>query len=116
MSTSPLLTDSLSPAAHFVQTLVDTYESSYASALSSASNSDDPTSESSGGKAASNLLTLLAELYTFQVVSCTLIYGIIRSFLEGGLGELEVELFLKLLKGDPDAIHEWRPRQLKLVL
>lgn len=90
-----------STAAYFIQSLVEEYEGSYATASSTPANSDDPTSESTGGKAASNLLTLIAELYALQVISCVLVYDVIRSFLSGSMGELEVELFLKLLKSTP---------------
>lgn len=50
-------------------------------------------------KAASNLTTLLAELYNFQVVSCVLVYDLIRRFLEGGLREeRDVELLLRIVR------------------
>ena len=50
------------------------------------------------GKECSNLIILLSELYNFQVISCVLVYDIIRSLLEGDLSETDVELLLKLLR------------------
>ena len=51
------------------------------------------------GKECSNLLVLLSDLYNYRVISCTLVYDIIRLILEGHLSELDVELILKLAKG-----------------
>ncbi len=50
-------------------------------------------------KECSNLLTLLGDLYTFGVISCNLIYDIIRKLLDGELRESDVELLLKLTRG-----------------
>ncbi|KAG9017984.1 suppressor of glycerol defect [Tulasnella sp. 427] len=88
-------------AAFFVQALVEEYEKQYNLALASTIENGDEAGDGEElvkGKEASNLLVLLAELYTFQVVSCVLMYDIIREFLSGDLSEFEVELFLKLLK------------------
>ena len=43
-------------------------------------------------------MVLLSELYNFQVISCVLIYDIIRSLLSTELTEFIVELLLKLLR------------------
>jgi nucleolar MIF4G domain-containing protein 1 len=38
-------------------------------------------------------------LYNFQVISCLLVYDLVRKFLEGGLrDEREVELLLKIVR------------------
>ena len=50
------------------------------------------------GKECSNLIVLLSELYNFQVISCVLVYDVIRSLLDGALDEFRVELLLKLLR------------------
>ena len=44
------------------------------------------------GKECSNLVVLLSELYNFQVVSCLLVYDIIRGLLDSELTEFKVEL------------------------
>lgn len=78
-----------------MQNVVFSYELHY-SATSSA------TSDEAGGdvlgKECSNLLNLLSELYSFQIISCVLIYDIIRSLLSAELSEFVVELLLKLLR------------------
>ena len=50
------------------------------------------------GKECSNLIVLLSELYNFQVVSCVLVYDIIRNLLSAEMTEFVVELLLKLLR------------------
>lgn len=50
------------------------------------------------GKECSNLIVLLSELYNFQVISCVLIYDMIRTLLSTELSEFVVELLLKLLR------------------
>ncbi|KIO34363.1 hypothetical protein M407DRAFT_13520 [Tulasnella calospora MUT 4182] len=110
-------------AAFFVQVVVEEYEKQYNIAAKSDevdANDGDPKedggAESVRGKEASNLLVLLAELYTFQVVSCILVYDIIREFLSGGLGEFEVELFLKLLKSIGVRLRQDDPTALKDIV
>ena len=51
----------------------------------------------SGAREAKNLLTLLLELYNFQVVSCVLVYDVIRVLISE-LDEYSVELLLKVVK------------------
>jgi nucleolar MIF4G domain-containing protein 1 len=82
-------------AAHFLQNAVSSYTAQY-STLNSAT-ADDATGETPG-KECSNLIILLSELYNFQVISCVLIYDIIRDLLSAELTELVVELLLKLLR------------------
>jgi len=50
------------------------------------------------GKESLNLVVCIAELYNLEAVSCILIYDIIRELLREGMGELEVELLLKILR------------------
>ncbi len=45
-----------------------------------------------------NLIVCLAELYNFEVISCVLVYDIVRQLLKENIGELEVELLLKILR------------------
>lgn len=89
-------------AAYFVQTIVASFESYYAQSKDVVQKGDAPTSEVSEdlpGKECSNLLVFLSELYNFHVISCGLMYDIIRLILEGDLKELDVELILKLARG-----------------
>lgn len=50
------------------------------------------------GKECSNLIILLSELYNFQVISCVLVYDVIRGLLDGELTEFQVELLLKITR------------------
>jgi nucleolar MIF4G domain-containing protein 1 len=86
--------------AHFVQHLVAAYESHYGQSDESPRFADREGTDDIGGKEAANLLVLLTELYNFQVVSCILIYDIIRSLLDGDLREVDVELLLKITRSE----------------
>jgi nucleolar MIF4G domain-containing protein 1 len=88
--------DSLSSrAAFFVQNVVSSYEDHYNSIASATA---DEAITDLAGKECSNLIVLLSELYNFQVISCVLIYDMIRTFLSTELSEFVVELLLKLLR------------------
>ena len=51
------------------------------------------------GKEASNLIVLISELYNFQLVSCILIYDLVRGLLsQPQLLEYNVELLLKIVR------------------
>lgn len=84
-------------AAHFVQEIVKGYEVAYGNVgnqQQDASNADAVIV----GKDAQNLLVCIAELYNFEVVSCVLMYDMVRALLKESMGELEVELLLKILR------------------
>ena len=89
-------------AAFFVQHVVTSYDTHFAALESSTAISsttgdiqanDDPI-----GKECSNLVVLLSELYNFQVISCVLMYDVIRALLDGDLTEFKVELLLKVAR------------------
>lgn len=90
----------LSVAAYFVQAVVAQFELHYqktqqlAETKSSSMSDDAPI-----GKECSNLLVLISDLYNYRVISCTLVYDIIRLILEGDLKEFDIELILKLARG-----------------
>ena len=51
------------------------------------------------GKEASNLVVLVSELYNFQVISCILIYDLVRDILSHRqLSEYNIELLLKVVR------------------
>lgn len=117
-------------AAHFVETCVAKYEGFLAQATSSSSlplpiptsaSSDTPSTDTHAaggqvfvkegpGKELLNLLTLISELYNFQVISCVLVYDIIRGLLAGNMvgeggergevGELGVEGVLRVVRSE----------------
>ncbi|KAI0303786.1 armadillo-type protein [Multifurca ochricompacta] len=100
-------------AAFFVQNAVSSYERHYNTLSSVAAN--DAIGDSSG-KECFNLMVLLSELYNFQVVSCVLIYDIIRHLLSADLTELIVELLLKLLRNSGQQLRQDDPNALKDIV
>ena len=86
-------------AAYFVQTVVSQFETYYQKAHQDQEEHQPQPDEEPLGKECSNLLVLLSDLYNYRVISCTLVYDIIRLLLEGDLKELDVELILKLARG-----------------
>ena len=86
-----------------MQSTVASYEQHFAEAQSVEGASPGSEAQAGGeadgrGKEASNLIVLLSELYNFQVVSCILVYDLIRGLLEGELTEFKVELLLKITR------------------
>jgi len=62
---------------------------------SSSQDQDEP------GKEASNLIVLISELYNFHVISCILIYDLIRDLLnKPRFLEYDVELLLKVVRSE----------------
>ena len=57
----------------------------------------DGTDDQVGGKETINLISLLAELYNFQMIGSTLIFDYVRMFL-GELSEVNTELLLKVIR------------------
>ena len=87
------------PAAFFVQHVVSSYDTHFAALKDVGEIAQDPSAgDEPIGKECSNLVVLLSELYNFQVVSCVLIYDIIRTLLDGQLTEFKVELLLKVAR------------------
>ena len=77
-------------AAYFVQSTVTMYEKHIGSS---------PQDQDGSGKEASNLIVLVSELYNFQVISCILIYDLVRDLLSRPqLSEHNVELLLKVVR------------------
>ena len=86
----------IASAAFVVQNVVSTYEHHLRDYESDVS--DVTTRPEEGGKECSNLIVLLSELYNFQVISCILLYDIIKDLLGKTLSEFRVELLLKILR------------------
>lgn len=63
-------------------------------------NYENEQATGSGSKRASNLMSLVAELYNFQVIGSNLIFDYIRVFLEE-LSDLNTELLLRITKSTP---------------
>jgi nucleolar MIF4G domain-containing protein 1 len=90
--------------AYFTQNVVAAYERYY-NALADEEISQGDTETL--GKECSNLIVLISELYNFQVISCVLVYDIIRGLLDKEITEFNVELLLKIVRStcpDDDCI------------
>lgn len=93
-------TNQISIVAHFVQTLVERFESNYQKceeAIKSGDIQEADDETTPGAREAKNLLTLALELYNFQVIACILVYDFVR-LLIANLDEYSVELLLKIVK------------------
>lgn len=90
-------------AAHFVQNVMSSYERHY-DALQHGQHGESGTTDMqqsstvTEGKECSNLIVLLSELYNFQVISCVLVFDLIRTLLDGSISEFNVELLLKIMR------------------
>ncbi|KAK9488766.1 hypothetical protein V1527DRAFT_493617 [Lipomyces starkeyi] len=87
--------------AYFIQTLVENFDKHYRDAEQ--------------GKECTNLIVLLSQLYTFQVVGCALIYDFIRLFLKD-ITELHTELLLKLIQNSGSQLRHDDPAYLKDII
>ncbi|RDX57306.1 MIF4G-domain-containing protein [Lentinus brumalis] len=108
-------------AAFFVQHVVTSYDSHFAALGDKLDAQPQPAGDTSTpdeliGKECSNLVVLLSELYNFQVISCVLIYDIIRSLLDGDLTEFKVELLLKIARNSGQQLRQDDPTALKSII
>ncbi|KAJ7761899.1 hypothetical protein DFH07DRAFT_412445 [Mycena maculata] len=108
-------------AAYFVQTAVSAYEKHYtdskdAEKFADQAVLDSQTDASTSGKECSNLIVLLSELYNFQVISCVLVFDIIRSLLDTDLSEFSVELLLKIVRNSGQQLRQDDPSSLKDII
>ncbi|CAE6441285.1 unnamed protein product [Rhizoctonia solani] len=101
-------------AAFFIENTVSSYEKHWSALRSNSSqNPDEPVV---GSKESSNLLVLLSELYNFQVISCVLIYDLIRALLNSEFSESDVELLLKVVKNSGQQMRQDDPLALKDII
>lgn len=71
--------------------------------------------EGSSGKEANNLISLLSELYNFQVVGANIIFDCIRLFLQD-LSEANTELLLKIVRTSGPQLRQDDPSALKDIV
>ncbi|KAJ6513111.1 hypothetical protein C8R45DRAFT_857463 [Mycena sanguinolenta] len=108
-------------AAFFVQKVVSEYEQHYAALKdapdqAAAVSDNAQTGASTSGKEGSNLIVLLSELYNFQVISCVLVFDIIRGLLDTDLSEYGVELLLKVVRNSGQQLRQDDPSALKDII
>ncbi|KAL0954941.1 hypothetical protein HGRIS_003874 [Hohenbuehelia grisea] len=107
-------------AAFFVQNVISLYEqhnskwTEQSAAASQSQNNED--AEAKDGKECQNLIVLVSELYNFQVISCILVYDLIRSLLRNEITELNVELLLKLARNSGSQLRQDDPSALKDIV
>ncbi|TAQ87346.1 hypothetical protein B7494_g4329 [Chlorociboria aeruginascens] len=99
--------------AQVVQRIVELFDKCYVHATSSTKVSG--VAPSNNSKETSNLITLLAEMYTFQVIGSNLIFDYIRLFLED-LSELNAELLLKVIRAAGAQLRRDDPSSLKDIV
>jgi nucleolar MIF4G domain-containing protein 1 len=75
--------------AHFVQTMIERFQSARKNRL---------IEKEASSKQCTNLATLLAYLYTFQAVSCVLVFDLVKQSIET-IDEIDVEILLRMVKG-----------------
>lgn len=86
--------------AYFIQKLVEKYDSFYKEGRS---------------KEAGNLISLLTACYSFQVVSCKLLYNLIEKLIEE-ITEMNSELLLRLVKNAGQQMRNDDPNALKEII
>ncbi|KAJ2125481.1 suppressor of glycerol defect [Coemansia sp. RSA 720] len=109
----------LEPVAHLVQKLMEEFEQRFTQSMSEfkaaqgaeASEGDAMTT----GKECQNLCVFVAELYNFQVISCQLVYDVIRLCIKD-INEFTAELLLKLIRISGQQLRKDDPLALKEIV
>ncbi|KAG8793868.1 suppressor of glycerol defect, partial [Serendipita sp. 399] len=99
-------------AAYFVQEIVTTFDNVYRTVESHESLAE----EDHAGKEPLNVIVCIAELYNFEVISYVLIYDIIRQLISEKMGELEVDLLLKIMRISGRQLRQDDPLALKDIV
>lgn len=109
--------------AHFLQTIVETWQTHYEGAQSKASGKESDEVEDVG-KEAKNSILLIANLYNLGVVACPLIFDIVKVTLGMKNGdqvarpmtEVDVELLLRIVKTSGSQLRHDDPTSLKTIV
>ena len=99
--------------AQVTQRIVELFDKHYVRANEIAKYTPGPTSNIT--KETSNLITLLSELYSFQVIASNLVFDYIRLFL-ADLHELNAELLLKVIRTSGPQLRQDDPSALKDIV
>jgi nucleolar MIF4G domain-containing protein 1 len=100
--------------AQVIERVVELFDEHYDQA-SKAGNSGHTTPAPESSKETSNLITLLADLYNFQVVGSNLIFDYIRLFLQT-LSELNAELLLRIIRVSGPQLRQDDPSSLRDII
>ncbi|KAK3346257.1 hypothetical protein B0T25DRAFT_273857 [Lasiosphaeria hispida] len=95
--------------AQFIQEVVERFDRFYEEAKDAAAEHHNVP------KQTSNLITLLSQLYNFQIVGPNLLFDYIRLFL-GDLSELTAELLLRIIRMSGPALRQEDPMSLKDIV
>lgn len=96
-------------AAHFLTTSVERFQEEREKAMTTAKEQRIPTKETS------NLITVLAEMYIFRVISSNLMFDFVRVLL-GDLSELNAELLLRIVRAAGPQLRKDDPLALKDIV
>ncbi|KAL5354128.1 suppressor of glycerol defect [Pseudogymnoascus australis] len=96
-----------------IQQIVERFDKFYSSISGVGEGSNVATSENT--KETSNLITLVSELYNFQVIGSALVFDYIRMFL-GTFSELNTELLLKMIRTSGPQLRQNDPSSLKDIV
>ncbi|CAO3642024.1 unnamed protein product [Mucor hiemalis] len=103
-------------AAYFVQTLVEMFEKEHKKCIESIKRGDNNGDEGpEGSRESRNLLTLILELYNFQVLSCVIVYDLVRELISQ-LDENNVELLLRVIRTAGPEMRNDDPASLKHII
>ncbi|KAJ1904273.1 suppressor of glycerol defect [Coemansia sp. IMI 209127] len=109
----------LDPVAHLVQTMMEQFEQFFNKGLADFKTADgeddDNSDELSSGKQCQNLAVFVAELYNFQVISCQLVYDVIRMCTKE-INEFTAEILLKIIRVSGIQLRKDDPLALKEIV
>ena len=100
--------------AQVIQRVTELFDEHYANATA-AGNVGSAAATSDSSKETTNLITLVCELYNFQVIGSNLMFEYIRKFLEN-LSELNAELLLKVIRTSGPQLRQDDPSSLKDIV
>lgn len=100
--------------AQVIQRVTELFDEHYTNATA-AGNVGAAAATSDSSKETTNLITLVCELYNFQVIGSNLMFDYIRKFLEH-LSELNAELLLKMIRTSGPQLRQDDPSSLKDIV
>ncbi|ORX45943.1 hypothetical protein BCR36DRAFT_414255 [Piromyces finnis] len=101
--------------ATFVQTTVEKFNKLYDNYLISNIDAEESEDAMAIRKKCINIITFISYIYNFQVVSCILVYDIIKQSIHN-FSELDVEVLLKIVKLSGNQLRSDDPLSLKEII
>lgn len=97
-----------------IQQIVERFDKYYSN-IPGVGNTGSNVATSDNTKETSNLITLVSELYNFQVIGSAIVFDYIRMFL-GTFSELNTELLLKMIRTSGPQLRQNDPSSLKDIV